>query len=77
MQDIYKMTEQKQEKASFLYTAKSVLWAMLGVRRSKGYDEDVRKITPKQAIVAGLIAVFLFIMTLYFVVSIVMGQVSG
>jgi len=68
------MTDLKQEKASFLYTAKSVLWAMLGVRRGKGYDEDIRKIKPKQAIVAGIIAVFLFIMTLYFVVSLVVGS---
>jgi len=71
------MSNQEQEKASFLYTAKSVLWAMLGVRRGKGYDEDIRKIKPKQAIIAGIIAVFLFVMMLYFVVSIVMGQVSG
>ena len=70
------MTNQEQEKASFFYTAKSVLWAMLGVRRSKGYDEDVSKIKPKQAIIAGLIAVFLFIMTLYFVVSVVIGQAT-
>jgi len=71
------MSNQEQEKASFLYTAKSVLWAMLGVRRGKGYDEDIRKIKPKQAIIAGIIAVFLFVMTLYFVVSIVIGQVNG
>ena len=71
------MTDQEQEKASFFYTAKSVLWAMLGVRRGKDYDEDVSKIKPKQAIIAGLIAVFLFIMTLYFVVSVVIGQATG
>ena len=71
------MTDQEQDKASFFYTAKSVLWAMLGVRRSKGYDEDVSKIKPKQAIIAGLIAVFLFIMTLYFVVSVVIGQATS
>jgi len=71
------MADQKQEKASFFYTAKSVLWAMLGVRRGKGYDEDIRKIKPKQAIVAGIIAVLLFILTLYFVVSLVIGQVAG
>ena len=71
------MTDKKQENASFFYTVKSVLWAMLGVRRGKGYDEDVSKIKPKQAIMVGLIAVFAFIMTLYFVVRIVIGQVTG
>ena len=72
------MTEQQKEnKASFLYTLKGVLWAMLGVRRSEGYDEDVSKIKPKQAILVGILMVIVFIMTLYFVVSFVMGQATS
>ena len=72
------MTEQQKEnKASFLYTLKGVLWAMLGVRRSEGYDEDVSKIKPKQAILMGIFMVIVFIMTLYFVVSFVIGQATG
>jgi len=66
-----------QKKASFFYTVKSVMWAMLGVRRAKGYDEDVSKISAKQAIVVGLFAVFIFIMTLYFVVSFVIGSTAN
>jgi len=66
-----------QEKASFFYTMKSVMWAMLGVRRAKGYDEDVNKITARQAIIVGLIAVLAFIMTLYFVVSFVIGNTTN
>jgi len=50
---------------------------MLGVRRGDGYDEDVKKIKPKQAIIVGLIMVFVFIMTLYFVVSFVIGQATN
>jgi len=71
------VSEKKENKASFFYTLKSVMWAMLGVRRGAGYDEDVSKIKPKQAIVVGIIMVFVFIMTLYFVVSLVIGQTKG
>lgn len=68
---------QKQQKASFLYTLKSVLWAMLGVRRGEGYNEDINKIKPKQAIFVGFIMVIVFILTLYFIVSLVIGQATS
>lgn len=71
------MSDQKQEKATFLYALKGVLWAMLGIRRSAGYDEDVKKITPQQAIFIGIILVLAFILTLYFVVSFVIGQATS
>ena len=71
-------TDLKQkDKASLLYTFKSVLWALLGVRRGQGYEEDVQRIKPAQAIFIGIIAVIAFILILGFVVSIVISQVSG
>ena len=66
-----------EEKSSFLYSMKSVLWAMLGVRANKGYDEDIKKISVKQAVIAGLIGVAIFITTLIFVVKLVIGQAAG
>ena len=67
----------KSNNASFLYTLKGVFWAMIGIRKSSGYDEDIKKITPKQAIIVGMIAVLAFILTLYLVVNIVIGQSAG
>jgi len=67
----------KEEKSSFLYSMKGVLWAMLGVRANKGYDEDVKKISVKQAVIAGLIGVALFIATLIIVVKLVISQAAG
>lgn len=67
----------KHNNASFLYTLKGVFWAMIGIRKGSGYDEDIKKITPKQAIIVGMIAVLAFILTLYLVVNIVIGQFSG
>ena len=65
------MSGDKQEKASFWYSMKAILWAMLGVRKDSGYDEDVARIKPAQAIIVGLIAVILFISILVTVVSMV------
>lgn len=65
------MSEENKENASFWYSMKAILWAMLGVRRGSGYDEDVAKIKPLQAIIVALLAVILFIVTLVFVVSLV------
>jgi len=67
----------KEEKGSFFYSLKSVLWAMLGVRANKGYDEDVKKITARQAIIAGLIGTAAFITTLILVVRFVISQAAG
>ena len=30
----------KSNNASFLYTLKGVFWAMIGIRKGSGYDED-------------------------------------
>jgi len=71
------MKEKNPNNASFLYTLKGVLWAMIGIRKGSGYDEDVRKISAKQAIIVGAIAVLAFILTLYLVVNIVIGQLGA
>lgn len=67
----------KKEKGSFFYSMKTVFWAMLGVRANKGYNEDVRKLTMRQAIIAGLIGTAAFITTLILVVKFVISQAAG
>ena len=67
----------KAKPASLSYTLKSILWAMIGVRRGKGHEEDAARITPMQAIMVGLIAVVTFVMTIYFVVRLVIGLAAG
>lgn len=69
--------EADKSKASFFYTLKGVLWALIGVRRGAGYEEDVQRIKPAQAIIIGIIAVVVFILVLALVVSTVIGKVSG
>ncbi len=62
--------------ASFLHIMKAVLWSMLGVRQQKGYEDDTAKITLKQAVIAGLIGGFVFVVSMLTFVYFVIGQMS-
>ncbi|MGD8742344.1 MAG: DUF2970 domain-containing protein [Granulosicoccaceae bacterium] len=68
------MNEPKPVKSSFLASTRAVFWGMLGVRKQSGHDEDIAQVTAKQAIIAGLIGVVLFILILVFVVSLVLPE---
>jgi hypothetical protein len=48
-------------KASALQVMRAVLWSFIGIRKSSGYADDVAKIRPAQAIVAGLIGAAIFV----------------
>ena len=66
------MSENQSAKPSFLASSRAVFWAMLGVRKQSGYDEDVAQVSAKQAIIVGIIGVVLFVLTLVLVVSMVL-----
>ncbi len=66
-------SDSRQRRGSLLHAFKSVLWAMFGVRRSGGHEEDARRVTAGQAIAVGLIAMTLFVLVLYFVVRLVLA----
>ena len=63
-------------KASFFQVFKAVLWSMLGVRQQKGYEDDTAKITLKQAVIAGLIGGFIFVVSMITFVHFVIGQMG-
>lgn len=62
-----------KQKASVFQIAKAVMWSMLGVRQQKGYEDDTAKITLKQAVVAGLIGGFIFVVSMITFVHFVIG----
>ena len=62
--------------ASFFQVMKAVLWSMLGVRQQKGYEDDTAKITLKQAVIAGLLGGFIFVVSMLTFVHFVIGQMS-
>jgi hypothetical protein len=69
-------SETPKTKASFFQVMKAVMWSMLGVRQQKGYEDDTAKITLKQAVIAGLIGGFIFVVSMITFVHFIIGQMS-
>ena len=47
---------------------KAVLWSFLGIRSSEGYDKDRSTLSFKQVLIAALICVLFFVLSLFFLV---------
>jgi amino acid transporter len=56
-------------KAGPLQVFRAVLWSFIGIRKGSGYADDVAKIKPLQAIVAGVIVAALFVASLVVLVK--------
>jgi len=63
-----------QRKLNFFQTLKAVFWGFLGVRKGRGYEEDIARLNPLHLIVAGVIATVLFVLGLIAVARWVIGQ---
>ncbi len=61
--------ELSQRKLNFFQTLKAVLWALFGVRKSSGYQEDIAKLNPVHLIIAGLLAGVIFVVGLVLIVQ--------
>lgn len=66
------MNDNKKEP-SLADVAKSVLWALLGVQKSKNHERDFKHGKPFQYIIVGLVAVAIFITILITIVRFVMS----
>ena len=49
-------------------TLRAVLWGFLGIRSSKGYEDDQKKLKAHQVIAAGIFCVLIFVVSLFFLV---------
>jgi hypothetical protein len=61
-----------QRKLNFIQTLKAIAWAMFGVRKGTGYQEDIEKLNPVHLVVAGLLFGVLFVVSLVTIVSLVL-----
>jgi hypothetical protein len=59
------------KQASFLDTVKMVLWGALGIRRKEAHERA--QVKPIHLIVLAIAFVILFILTLRFIVSLIVG----
>ena len=55
--------------ASGLQVMKAVMWSFIGIRKRSGYENDVAKIKPAEAIIAGIIGAALFVAVLVTLVT--------
>lgn len=67
------MTDEKQKEPSLLDVARSVMWAFLGVQKSKNYERDFKHGKPSQYIIIGLLGVAIFISILVMLVQFVIS----
>lgn len=58
------MRDTLRRKASFWETARAVLWAFFGVRKGKGYRQDVERLNPVHVIIMGIALAAVFVLVL-------------
>ena len=63
------MSNEDNKTPSLLDVARSVLWAMIGVQKSKNHERDFKHGKPWQYIIVGLIGVAIFITIIITVVK--------
>jgi len=61
-------------KTSLIRSIKAVAWSFLGIRKSSEFQEDIDKITPLHVLGVGLVAVFLFVISLIVFVNLVVAK---
>jgi hypothetical protein len=59
------------KQSSFLDTVRTVLWAMIGIRKRSAHDEA--RIRPAHVIILAVVFVIIFILTLRFIVGVVVS----
>lgn len=63
-----------RRKLNFFQTLKAIAWAMLGVRKGTGYQEDIAKLNPVHLVIAGLLFGVLFVTSLLTIVGWVLAS---
>ena len=51
-------------------TIKAVLWGFLGIRSSRGYEDDRQKLKLQHVIVVGIFCALVFVVSLFFLVRV-------
>jgi hypothetical protein len=55
-------------------TVKAVLWAFLGIRSQRGYDEDRKKLKVQHVIVVGIVCALIFVIALTVLVKVITSK---
>lgn len=68
--------ELSRRKLNFFQTMKAVAWGFFGVRKGKGYTEDIASLNPLHLIIAGIIAAIVFVVGLVLVARWFIGYLT-
>ncbi|MFW7340855.1 DUF2970 domain-containing protein [Pollutimonas sp. H1-120] len=68
--------ELSRRKLNFFQTMKAVAWGFFGVRKGKGYTEDIGNLNPVHLIIAGLIAAIVFVVGLVWIARSLIGYLT-
>lgn len=65
-----------RRKLNFFQTLKAVAWGFFGVRKGKGYTEDIGSLNPVHLIIAGIIAAVVFVVGLVLIARSLIGYLT-
>ncbi|KAA0890774.1 DUF2970 domain-containing protein [Pusillimonas sp. ANT_WB101] len=71
--DIKKLAERR---LNFFQTMKAVAWGFFGVRKNRGYDEDIARINPVHLIIAGILSAIVFVVGLVMIARWLTGSLA-
>jgi len=63
------MSDGKEKKPGLLDVTRSVLWAFIGVQKSKNHERDFKYGKPWQYVIVGIVGVAVFITVIIMVVK--------
>jgi len=67
----------ERRKLNFFQTLKAVLWAMFGVRKSQGWQDDVARLNPVYVILTGVLFGIVFVVSLVLLVQWIVSSMTG
>ena len=70
------LKELSRRKLNFFQTLKAISWAMFGIRKGSGYQEDMAKLNPVHVVLAGLLAGLMFVVGLLMIVRWAVSSLS-
>lgn len=70
------LKELSNRKLNFFQTLKAVSWAMFGVRKGSGYQEDIAKLNPVHLVIAGILGGVIFVVGLVMVVKLAISSLQ-
>lgn len=70
------LRELTQRKLNFFQTLKAVFWGFFGVRKGKGYQEDIANLNPVHLIIAAILATLVFVVGLIMIAKFFIAQAA-